>query len=247
MKKKKIRFKYEFVLYFVIFCLISISLFVKNSKTQFDIADANAEISDQTINMGKVTVILDAGHGGEDCGAVSENGVLEKELNMLMCIQIRDILSLYGINTVLTRTEDKLLYTEQQNIKGQRKIYDLKNRYLIASEYENAIFVSIHMNKFHESKYKGLQVYYSQNNEKSRGLASDIQSLVKCYIQNDNNREIKNASSAIYLLDRLECTAVLVECGFLSNKEETELLCDAEYRQQLAFLISEAIIKNIDV
>ncbi len=194
----------------------------------------------------KITVVLDAGHGGEDSGASSEDGLLEKDLNLKICENIRDILLLSGIEVKMTRTDDKLLYTEEQNIKGQRKHYDLKNRYLIAKEYQNPVFVSIHINKFSASQYKGLQVYYSDNNAKSKILADKIQTDIKEALQNDNNRKTKNAKNSIYLLDRLECPAVLVECGFLSNNEDTENLRNDEYIKKMSVIIANSIMENIN-
>jgi len=193
----------------------------------------------------KVTVILDAGHGGEDAGAVSENGILEKDLNLLLCNQIKDILISNNVNVIMTRTEDRLLYTEEQNIKGQRKINDLRNRYFIAKEYENAIFVSVHINKFEQSKYKGLQVWYSPNNEKSAIIAKTVQETVSSLLQKENTRKIKKSNGSIYLLDRLECPSVLIECGFLSNDEDCKNLSDAEYRKKMSYLIAHSIIENI--
>ncbi len=193
-----------------------------------------------------VVVVLDAGHGGEDAGASSSDGLLEKELNLQICENIKSILNTCGIKVVMTRTEDKLLYTEEQNIKGQRKHYDLKNRYLIACDYNDPIFVSVHINKFSEGKYKGLQVYYSDNNKKSEQLAESIQLNIKKHLQADNNRKIKNAKSSIYLLDRLNCPAVLVECGFLSNMEDCENLKNTDYIKQMSFIISNSIIESIE-
>ena len=199
-----------------------------------------------SVQKSKITVILDAGHGGEDAGASSDSGLLEKDLNLKICENIRDILICAGIDVRMTRTEDALLYTEEQNIKGQRKHYDLKNRYLIACEYENPVFVSVHINKFTQSQYKGLQVYYSDNNPESKVLADTIQSEIKLYLQNENNRKTKNAHTSIYLLDRLECPAVLVECGFLSNAEDCENLSDDEYIKKMSAIISNAIMENLE-
>ena len=145
----------------------------------------------------------------------------------------------------MTRTEDKLLYKEDENIKGQRKIYDLKNRYLIASEYENSIFVSIHMNKYPKEIYKGLVVYYSQNNERSKALALSIQNNIKEHLQKSNNRQIKNAKTDIYLLDRITSPAILIECGFLSNNEDCKNMQNQEYRKKMALIISNSILENI--
>ena len=245
MKKES---KFDFVISFV-FASLSLITYIVTFSAFFVRLDNNAAFTDvneaSESECEKVTVILDAGHGGEDAGAVSENGILEKDLNLLLCNQIKDILISNNVNVIMTRTEDRLLYTEEQNIKGQRKINDLRNRYFIAKEYENAIFVSVHINKFEQSKYKGLQVWYSPNNEKSATIAKTVQETVSSLLQKENTRKIKKSNGSIYLLDRLECPSILIECGFLSNDEDCKNLSDAEYRKKISYLIAHSIIENI--
>ena len=192
-----------------------------------------------------VTVVIDAGHGGEDGGAVGVTGVLEKDLNMQLSLCLAASLREAGVNVVLTRTEDKLLYTEAENIKGIRKLSDLKNRCKIAAEYPDAIFISIHMNSYSNPKYSGLQVYYSESNDNSRILASHIQSSVKNELQASNNRTIK-AGEGMYILENIANPGVLIECGFLTNFEECEKLSEKEYRKQLSLAIICGIIDYKD-
>ncbi len=182
-------------------------------------------------------VILDAGHGGEDGGAVGVNGVFEKDLNLDFAFMLADMLRAAGVEVILTRSEDKLLYTESENIKGHRKEYDLKNRLKIAKEYPNALFISIHMNTFPEEKYSGLQVYYAKGKEGSDALAKSIQTAVATGVQPENNRKIKPADSSIYLLHGAPCRAVLIECGFLSNYGECAALSEKDYQRRLCFSI----------
>jgi N-acetylmuramoyl-L-alanine amidase len=190
----------------------------------------------------KNLIILDAGHGGEDPGAIGINNVYEKNINLDIAFLIGEILCERGFAVMYTRAEDKLLYSEEENIKGFRKISDLKNRCKIAAEYPEAMFVSIHMNSYQNSKYSGLQVYYSENNENSRMLASNIQSSVKNELQSLNNRTIK-AGEGMYLLENVYNPAVLVECGFLTNAEECKKLSEKEYQKQLSLAIVCGIIK----
>ena len=190
----------------------------------------------------KNIVVLDAGHGGEDPGAIGMNNVYEKDINLDITFMIGEILSERGFAVVYTRLEDKLLYSEEENIKGFRKISDLKNRCKVAAEYPEAVFVSIHMNSYQNSKYSGLQVYYSENNEESRILASNIQSSVKSEIQNANNRTIKNGEG-MYILENINNPAVLIECGFLTNADECKKLSEKEYQKQLSLAIVCGIIK----
>ncbi len=191
-------------------------------------------------------VILDAGHGGEDCGAVGVNGSYEKDINFAISTALAAMLRSAGVTVIETRTEDRLLYREEENIKGFRKIYDLRNRLAVAEANPDALFVSIHMNSFPEEQYSGFQVYYSRHSENARILAERLQSLVAERLQPDNHRKIKPAGDAIYLLDRAENTAVLLECGFLSNRKECEKLSTEDYQKQLSFLLFCGIMEYIE-
>ena len=207
--------------------------------------NSQAYVSALQIENEKKTVILDAGHGGEDPGAIGANGRYEKDLNLEISKEIGNLLKKEGFAVIYTRTTDKLLYNEDENIKGIRKISDLKNRCKIAKDYPNAIFLSIHMNSYADSRFKGLQVYYSENNETSKSLASNIQLNVKEKLQNDNNRKIK-AGKNMYLLENINSTAVLVECGFLTNSEECDKLSEKEYQKLLSSAIVCGIISYSD-
>ena len=182
------------------------------------------------------TVILDAGHGGADGGAVGVNGVAEKDLNLAVAETLAGLLREAGYEVIMTRSDDRLLLGEGEDVKGHRKEYDLKNRLAIAKAHPDAIFVSIHMNTYQASKYSGLQVYYADNTE-SRRLAYAVQSAVVEGVQPENHRVPHAAGSSIYLLDNAVGTAVLIECGFLSNPEECALLSQKDYRARLSFSI----------
>ncbi len=199
-------------------------------------------LSASSSNEGSKTVIIDAGHGGEDCGAIGVTGVLEKDLNMQIATKIAATLKSKGYTVILTRNEDKLLYTEAENIKGLRKIYDLKNRCAIANEYPEAVFISVHMNSYSEAKYKGLQVYYSAADNESAALANKIQSSVRASLQPENKRVTKSGKG-IYVLENTEPVAVLIECGFLTNADDCKNLSDEDYQNKLSVAISNAIIE----
>ena len=190
----------------------------------------------------KNTVIIDAGHGGEDSGAVGADGTLEKNLNLEIANELGRLLSESGFAVVYTRTDDRLLYTEEENIKGIRKISDLKNRCKIAAEYPNAILISIHQNSYGSAKYSGLQVYFKPNDKNSATLANYIQSSVKSSLQKDNTRSVKSGNG-LYLLENSENTSVIIECGFLSNTEECKKLSEKEYQKELCLAIIYGIIE----
>ena len=193
----------------------------------------------------KIRFVIDPGHGGEDAGAVATDGTLEKDLNLDIAVLLYTILDLNGNEVVLTRNEDTLLYDRFDDLDdytGQKKVYDLKNRLKIAEEKENSIYVGIHMNKFSQEKYSGLQVYYSPNNPLSYHIASSIKGTVKSHVQPQNNREIKRATSSIFILDRAQIPSVLVECGFLSNEAELASLKSAEYQRALALNLFASVV-----
>ncbi len=209
------------------------------AKTSREDIDTEAASANENI------IILDAGHGGEDAGATGVGGQLEKDLNLEITMILGEKLVEKGYTVVYTRTEDKLLYKDSENIKGIRKISDLKNRCKIAKEYPNAIFISIHMNSFSDSKYSGLQVYYSPESAESEALAGNIQSCVKRELQPQNERKTKPGKD-IYVLEHIENTAVLIECGFLTNKDEAEKLSKKEYQNLLSFSIICGIIEYMN-
>ena len=191
------------------------------------------------------TIIIDAGHGGEDCGAIGTNKVLEKNLNLEIATALGEEFTKAGWAVIYTRLDDKLLYTEEENIYGIRKISDLKNRCKIGAENPNTLFVSIHMNSFSEAKYSGTHVYYSLNNEMSYGLAMSVQGKIREELQPGNNR-VPKPGEGMYLMENLENPALLIECGFLTNPDECEKLSEKEYQKQLSFLICCGIIEYID-
>ena len=208
-----------------------------------NIGESSVATANDSLLNNKI-IIIDAGHGGEDSGAVGVNGALEKDLNLDIALELGKAFEEKDYVVVYPRTDDRLLYTEEQNIKGIRKINDLKNRCKFAAKYPEALFISIHMNSFGSDKYSGLQVYYS-NKDESKILADKIQNKVTEDIQKDNKRQTKPGNK-MYILENISNTAVLVECGFLTNKEECEKLSQKEYQKQLSFSIFCAIIEYIE-
>lgn len=146
------------------------------------------------------TIILDAGHGGIDGGAISSDGIPEKHINLQIAKVLAELFRASGYEVVMTREEDVLLTTGDS--KGNIKTKDLKARLLIAKQYPDATLVSIHCNKFPQQSCKGLQVYYSTNSPQSKVIADNIQNSVASYFQKDNHRKTKPATSSIYLMYR---------------------------------------------
>ncbi len=191
------------------------------------------------------TVVVDAGHGGEDGGAIGANGVYEKDLNLALAEDLRVLLSLTGANVVPTRIGDVALYDEEAAIRGQKKASDLAARLKIAEDCECDALVSIHMNSFPDAKYYGLQVYYSPNAPESLEIAKTVAATNRALLQSDNRRDVKPSGGRIFLLDRIKRPAVMVECGFISNPRECELLCSDNYRRKLAQTLFFALCESL--
>lgn len=193
-------------------------------------------------------LIIDAGHGGEDAGAVAEDQTLEKDLNLKISTLIKVLCDLNGTPAIMTRESDTLLYDKYDDLEdytGHKKLYDLKNRVRFAEEYEDAVFISVHMNKFSQSQYSGMQIYYSKNTPQSEALARNIQDTTKKYLQPNNKRQIKPADSSIYVLNSINHPAVLVECGFLSNEVELTNLKSEQYQAKLALTIFASALPSL--
>ena len=223
---------------FIAVCLILgfFALKILNSNEKKDVA-AEPEV---------FTVIIDAGHGGEDGGAIGvDKKTLEKDVNLSVSMYLGRLLESDGVNVIYTRTEDVLLYDRNVDYDGRKKSLDLRARLDIAEQNPGAVFVSVHMNSFGDPKYSGMQVYYSDSAEDGRILAETLQKMAR-FLSPTNERMIKKANSSIYLLDRAPGTAVLVECGFLSNYEECSLLSTEDYQKKVAFAIYRGIMDYKD-
>ena len=242
MKNQRGKYACSFALEFAIFCIISalISLIFILPMAHFEIPLA----SEKAGMISSVTIVLDAGHGGED-GGCEGNGLIEKDLNLDITMRVASLLRGQGVNVVLTREVDELLYDKSSDYDGKKKYQDVRRRLEIAQNQENPVLVSIHMNYFAQTQYSGLQVWYSKFDTRSRLLANLIQNNVKTVLQPNNNRKTKEATSSIFLLDNATFPAILIECGFLSNPNEARALSDENYRQKLAEIIFNSIMTYI--
>ena len=184
------------------------------------------------------TVIIDAGHGGEDGGAVAADGTVEKDINLKIALQTAKFLKLYGFEVIMTRESDTHTCNGDTFIKRE----DLENRLNLMKNNPESVFVSIHLNKFTTSAAKGSQVFYSKG-EAAKALGDTIQKSIIKNLQIENKRVNKQATSSTYLLYNAVVPAVLVECGFLSNEAELLRLKDSTYQQKLAFCITDGILQ----
>lgn len=179
-------------------------------------------------------IVIDAGHGGIDGGATSCTGVLESHINLEIALRLEDMLHLLGYDTVMIRRTDESIYTQGNTIASQ-KVSDLKERVRIINETSGAILVSLHQNTYQDSKYRGAQVFYT-NEEQSRKLAQVMQQNIIALLNPGSQRKSKQAKG-VYLMEHISCPGVLIECGFLTNPEEEALLRDPIYQMKLCAVI----------
>lgn len=193
-------------------------------------------------------IIIDAGHGGFDGGASTNDGTPEKDINLNISLYLNEFLSSFGYKTILTRSVDESLESDGLTTIKSKKTSDIHNRMKIMEDTENSLFISIHQNHYSVEKYNGTQVFYSPNfSEESSLLAQNIQDTVVSQLQPNNERKIKECGSSVYLMFNAVKPAVLVECGFLSNNEEAEMLKTTQYQKKMAFCIAIGIQNYVTV
>ena len=222
--------KYFSVLLSFIVLILSI-LFCKVQQTS----------SNNIHNQHFPVLIIDAGHGGEDGGAIADDNTLEKDINLEISVKLNALLSVFGYQTKMIRTTDTDLHLKGDTIR-QRKISDIQERYKIMNSFDDCLYISIHQNKFTDSKIHGAQTFYSPNDNKSKILADFIQKSIASQLQSDNKRVIKKSGTDIYLLYNATRPTVMVECGFISNPDELTNLKSNNYQKQMALSIAFGII-----
>lgn len=183
-------------------------------------------------------ILIDAGHGGEDGGAVASDGTVEKDINLAVACCLRDLLRVMGYRVSMTRETDTMVHTEGVT-QRERKVSDLKHRLAMTETAD--LTVSIHQNKFSVEKYSGIQVFYGTGHPDSKARADRIREAMVSLLQPDNTRPLKAGDSNVYLLSRATTPIVLVECGFLSNDAERQQLKDSTYQRQLALGILKGL------
>ena len=189
-------------------------------------------------------VLIDPGHGGEDGGAVSGD-VLEKHINLAVSHDVADLLRLCGYTVSMTRDTDDALTSEGEDVR-KRKYNDMKMRLDLYNATPDNVVVSIHQNKFDAAASHGAQVFYSPNHPNSAVLAEALRKSVTGMLQPDNTRTCKTAGKEIFLLKNARVPAVIVECGFISNRQERELLVTDDYQKQLALAIAAGLMNYVN-
>ena len=188
-------------------------------------------------------VLIDPGHGGEDGGAVSPDGVAESQINLEISLLVNDLLRFAGQKTQMVRTEDISVCDEGLSTIRERKASDLRNRVTMANEAESNVLLSIHQNSLPSSPVThGAQVFWNQQ-QGAEELACIVQDSLNAAINQGNEKHPKAISDSIYLMKHAQVPGALVECGFLSNEEETLLLQDAAYQMKLAASITAGYLR----
>lgn len=191
-----------------------------------------------------VTVVLDPGHGGEDGGAVSPGGVAESQINLAVSLRVNDLLRFAGQRTSMTRTEDVSIYTEGNTIR-ERKASDIRSRVNLVNETEHAVLLSIHQNSLPSSVVThGAQVFWNTE-EGAEALARVVQDSLNECVNVGNEKHPKPIPATIYLMKHVTAPAILVECGFLSNAEETAQLQEPSYQTKLAAAITAGYLRRL--
>lgn len=187
-------------------------------------------------------VVLDSGHGGNDPGKIGVNGQLEKDINPSIARKVKQYLEASDVEVIMTRESDTGLYTDSDSSK---KTADMRNRCQLINDAKPALAVSIHQNSYHEEPVDGAQVFYYQNSENGKRLAEILQEHFD-YVLGENNTRTARPNDSYYLLLHVKSPIVIVECGFLSNWKEAELLSSEEYQDRIAWTIHMGIMEYLN-
>jgi N-acetylmuramoyl-L-alanine amidase len=234
LDKKKI-VKILSVVMIFIFAYIITGYNVNNTKNK------SKTIETVALPVNNKVIVIDAGHGVPDEGAQSSNGTTEAESNLKIALKVQNLLEQSGATVILTRSDENAIYDLDSKTLKQKKISDIHNRVKIGNESSADIFVSIHLNKIPQQQYWGWQTFYKQESLEGQKLATAIQNSLNESIQKENKRvpmKIEN----VYIIKHVEIPTTIVECGFLSNPEEEQLLLNNEYQDKLAWGIYTGIM-----
>jgi len=182
-------------------------------------------------------LIIDAGHGGIDGGAVSANGTRESEINLEIALKLDQIIGFLGQSSIMTRTSEDIDYSDGANTVREKKVEDQKNRVALINGTDNACLISIHQNQYTSGGPFGAEALYAPT-EHSKEMAECMQALLKQNIDPTSRRVATRIPASIYLMNNIHCPAVMVECGFLSNTKEEALLRTRDYQLKLAAVIA---------
>ena len=217
----------------LLIAVVSIGIFQMNLKEE--------SIETVALPVSNKVIVLDAGHGNTDGGAVSTNGISEAEINLKIALKLQNLLEQSGATVILTRSDENGIYDADKTKLKNQKVSDIKNRVKIGNSSSADIFVSIHLNKIPQSQYSGWQTFFKSGSEQGEKLATLIQENLNKTIEKENNR-VPMKLDNVYIVKNVEIPLTIVECGFLSNEEEERKLQEDDYQEKLAWGIYNGII-----
>lgn len=185
-------------------------------------------------------IIIDAGHGLPDGGAVASDGTIESDINLEIVSKLVNHMSMAGFKCTLTRNSRDSIYSSGETIHA-KKVSDIKERIKIADANKDSLFISVHMNTFTTPDVYGTQVFYKSHSELSKDLASELQRVINLKFQPDNEKVCKPIPSNVYLFNNIENDCILIECGFLTNNEDLKKLKNSEFQTELTKSITEVL------
>lgn len=217
----------------LLIAVVAIGIFQINLKEE--------SIETVALPVSNKVIVLDAGHGNPDGGAVSTNGISEAEINLKIALKLQNLLEQSGATVILTRSDENGIYDADKTKLKNQKVSDIKNRVKIGNSSSADIFVSIHLNKIPQSQYSGWQTFFKSGSEQGEKLATSIQENLNKTIEKKNNR-VPMKLDNVYIVKNVEIPLTIVECGFLSNEEEERKLQEDDYQDKLAWGIYNGII-----
>ena len=227
------KIKYGILGCFMMFFILAIILSSKGDTKKY--------INTVSLPVSGKTVVIDAGHGIPDEGAEVGDGTTEAQTNLKIALKLQNLLEQSGCVVILTRSDENGIYDIDSKTLKQKKISDIRNRVKIGNESKADIFVSIHLNKIPQEQYDGWQTFYNEKSEEGKKLATLIQQNLNEAIQKENKR-VASKIQNIYIINNVEIPTTIVECGFLSNPQEKDLLLTDSYQNRLAWGIYNGII-----
>ena len=198
--------------------------------------------SQRTAGPNPNLVVIDAGHGADDGGKVGINGAVEKDINLIIALRVKELLDAQGVDVVMTRENDAGLYPRTGD---NRKIRDMQKRVELINKERPALTVSIHQNSYTEESISGAQTFYMTGSEEGKRAAEILQEQMITTLEPEKERQAKENGS-YYMLKHVDGPIVIAECGFLSNAKEAELLCDEEYQEKVAWAIHLGILRYLN-
>lgn len=226
------RYAYYYLYTIVLVLVLSVGL----SHTTTQVSSSQAQLVTPVI-------IIDAGHGGIDGGTSGASGITESEINLNIALRLDDLMGLLGCERVMTRETSESISTEGNTIREQKRS-DLNNRVSLVNSYPESILVSIHQNFYPQSKYSGSQVFYAAT-EGSQPLAERMQTRLNDTLHKGSERSCKK-SDGVFLMEHIQTTGILIECGFLSNPTEEMLLQQPEYQKKLCCVIASILAQQVN-